>query len=91
MTQRRFLEVKMMLKNMTRLRLIQVWFATVVLVVLAGLALGVSMTIGTGVMLLVLSLVPAAIVLMLWPGIQPRTASEVLHGADRPERGPSRR
>jgi hypothetical protein len=42
-------------------------------------------------MLLVLSLVPAAIVLLLWPGIQPQTASEVLHGADRPERGKSRR
>jgi hypothetical protein len=38
-----------------------------------------------------LSLVPAAIVLLLWPGIQPQTASEVLHDADRPERGKSRR
>ena len=80
-----------MLKNMTRSRLIQIWFATVVLVLVAAAALGASMTIGTGVVLLVLSLVPAAIVLLLWPGIQPQTASEVLHGADRPERGKSRR
>lgn len=69
-----------MFKHMTRSRAIQVWFAAVVLVVVAGLAFGVSMTVGTAVLLLALSLVPPVIILMLWPGVQPPTASEVIHG-----------
>jgi hypothetical protein len=72
-----------MLKDMTRLRLIQVWSAAVLLVVVAGMALGVSVTVSTGAMFLALSLVPPAIVLLLWPGVQSPTAADVLHGADR--------
>ena len=68
-----------MLKDMTRSRVIQVWFAAVALVVVAGVALGATVTVGTGVLLLALCLVPPVIVLVLWPGVQPQTASEVLH------------
>jgi len=71
------------LRDMTRSRLIQVWFAAVALVVVAGVALGAAVTVGTGTMLFALSLVPPAIVLLLWPGVQPLTAAEVLHGGDR--------
>jgi hypothetical protein len=67
-----------MLKNMTRSRLIQVWFAAVVLVIVASITLGASVTIATGVMLLALCLVPPAIVLKLWPGAEAPTAAEVL-------------
>lgn len=59
------------------------WFAAVVLAGLAGMAVGVSVTIGTGALLLALSLVPPAIVLMLWPGVQSPTAAEVLYGGER--------
>ncbi len=55
----------------------------VALVVVAGVAFGAAVTVGTGAMLLALSLVPPAIVLLLWPGVQPLTAAEVLHGRDR--------
>jgi hypothetical protein len=72
-----------MLKDMTRSRLIQVWFAAVALVVVAGVASGAAVTVSTGAMLLALSLVPPAIVLMLWPGVQPLTAADVVHGRDR--------
>jgi hypothetical protein len=72
-----------MLKDMTRSRLIQIWFAAVVLVVAAGIAFGASVTIGTGAMLLALSLVPPFIVLLLWPGVQPPTAGDVIRGVDR--------
>jgi hypothetical protein len=72
-----------MLKDMTRAGLIQVWFATVALGVVAGIALGASVTIGTGLMLLALCLAPPAIVLMLWPAVQPPTAAEVLRGVER--------
>lgn len=72
-----------MLKDMTRSRLIQVWFAAVALVVVAGVAFGAAVTVSTGAMLLALSLVPPAIVFLLWPGVQPLTAADVVHGRDR--------
>jgi hypothetical protein len=72
-----------MLKDVTRSRLIQVWFAAVTLVVVAGVALGAAVTIGTGAMLLALCLAPPAIILMLWPGVEPPTIAEVLHDAER--------
>jgi hypothetical protein len=72
-----------MLKAMTRSRLIQVWFAAVALVVVAAVASGAAVTVGTGAMLLALSIVPPGLILMLWPGVQPPTIAEVLHGAER--------
>jgi hypothetical protein len=70
-----------MSKIVTRSRLIQAWFAAILLVVVAGVALGASPTVSTGVTLLALSLVPPAIMLLLWPGIQPLTVAEVLRGS----------
>jgi hypothetical protein len=72
-----------MLKDMTRSKAIQVWFVAVALVLVASVALGVSVTAGTAAMLLALCLVPPAIVLMLWPGGPPPTVAELLHDADR--------
>lgn len=72
-----------MLKGMTRSRVIQVWFAAVTLIVVAGIALGVSVTLGTAALLLALSLVPPAIVLVLWPAPESATAADVLYGSDR--------
>jgi len=72
-----------MLKDVTRSRLIQIWFAAVALVVVAGIALGVSVTGGTGAMLLALSLVPAFLILMLWPGRLAPTIAEVLYNGKR--------
>lgn len=72
-----------MLNDMTRSRLIQVWCAAVALVVVAGVAFGAAVTVSSGAMLLALSLVPPAIVLLLWPGVQSLTAADVLHGRDR--------
>jgi hypothetical protein len=76
-------KVKHMLKDMTRAKVIQVWFVAVALVLAAGVALGVSVTAGTGAMLLAMCLVPPAIVLVLWPGVQRPTAADVLHDTDR--------
>ena len=71
-----------MLKRMTRSRVIQVWFAAVSLIVVAGLAMGASVTVETGVLLSALCLVPPVIVLMLWPGVQAPTAGDVLRSRD---------
>ena len=72
-----------MLRNMTRSRLIQLWFAAIALIFVAIVALGVTATLGTLIMLATLSLVPLAIALVLWPGAQSRSASEVLHDRNR--------
>jgi hypothetical protein len=72
-----------MLNDTTRSKWIQVWFAAVALVVVASIALGAAVTIGTGAMLLALSLVPPAIILMLWPRLRTPTIAEVLQDAER--------
>jgi hypothetical protein len=73
-----------MLTAMTRARVIQIWFAAVAVAFVCSIVLGASITFGTAAILLVLCLVPPAIVLRLWPGVQPPTVAEVLHGVDRP-------
>jgi len=48
--------------------LIQVWFALVVLAVVAAVAFGAAVTVSTAAMLLALALAPALLVPLLWPG-----------------------
>ena len=72
-----------MVNNMTRSKWIQLWFATISLVVVAAVALGLTVTIGTALILIGLSLVAPAILLVLWPGVQAWTAADVLYGRDR--------
>jgi hypothetical protein len=55
-----------------------VWFAAVLLIVVAGTAFSLSATVSTGAMLLVLSLVPPSIVLLFWSWIQPLTGVEMI-------------
>ena len=71
-----------MLKDVTRSKLIQGWFLAVTLITMAGVVLGATVSIGTGVLLLALVLVPPMIVMILWPGVQPPTAAQVLHDVD---------
>lgn len=72
-----------MLSTMTRTRVIQVWFAAVALVVVAAVAFGAELNVGTGSTLLTLSLVPPLIVFLLWPGAESLTAADVIRGTDR--------
>jgi hypothetical protein len=66
---------------MTRLKVIQVWFAAVVLVAVAGMTLGVTVTMGTAALLLAMCLVPPAVALMLWPADNASTIAETIHDA----------
>jgi hypothetical protein len=72
-----------MLNNMTRVQVIQVWFAAVALVAVAAMAFGATVKVGTGGMLLALSIVPAVLIFLLWPQDQAVTAGDVLRGTDR--------
>ncbi len=70
-------------QTMTRMKLIQIWFGAVLLVAVASVALGATVTLGTGALLVLLCLVPPAMVLKLWPGAEGPTAGDVLRGSDR--------
>jgi hypothetical protein len=70
-----------MSSNITRTTVIQIWFAALVLVVVAAVAFGAELTSGTG-MLLTLSLVPPVIVFLLWPKAESVTAGDVIRGTD---------
>jgi hypothetical protein len=72
-----------MFNDITRSRLLQIWFTAVALIAVAGFALGASMTFSTGAILLALCLVPPAIIMKLWPGAQPETIAQVLHDTER--------
>jgi hypothetical protein len=72
-----------MLKGTTRARVIQIWFVGVVVVVAGAVVFGAGVTASTAAVLLVLCVVPPAIVLFLWPGVQSPTVAEVLHEVDR--------
>ena len=72
-----------MVKDLTRAKLIQIWFAVVIVAIAFGVILGAKFTTGTVVTVLALCLAPPAMVLLLWPGVQPPTAAEVIRGVDR--------
>ena len=72
-----------MLNNVSRARVIQVWFAAVALVFVAAGTFGADVTLATVGMTLALSVVPPIIIFLLWPRPQSLTAGEVLRGTER--------
>jgi hypothetical protein len=72
-----------MLDALTRGKFIQIWFAAVAVAVAAGIALGVAVTMSTGILLVAASLVPPAILWFMWPEAPPPTVAEVIHAAER--------
>jgi len=72
-----------MLKALTRSKPVQVWFASIVLIVVVVVASGASVSASTSALLFALSLVLLAIVIRLLPGARSKTAADVLYGSDR--------
>ena len=70
------------MKEMTRSRLIGIWFSAVIVVVVAAVAFGAAVTIGTGTLLAAMCLVPPVLVWMLWRTGSPPTIAEVIHDAE---------
>lgn len=68
--------------DITRARVIGMWFSVLALVAAFWFAFGTSLGAGTVALLVGLSVVPPAILLILWPGVQPLTAGEVIRGTD---------
>ena len=78
-----------MLKEISRTRLISVWFAAVALISASIVAMGVNVSVGTTALLVTMSLVPPAIMLLLWRGAPPPTAREIMYSANTPKEGRS--
>ena len=72
-----------MLKDITRARMLKVWFTAVALVLVAAIAFGASITMSTGFLLGGLCLVPPVMLFMLWPAPVTQTAGDVLRGTER--------
>jgi hypothetical protein len=72
-----------MLNDITRNRLVGMWFAAVALVIAFVVAMGVNVTASTTALLLTLSLVPPGIILALWRGAPPQTVGEILYAANK--------
>lgn len=68
--------------DFTRARVIQMWFGAVIVVAAFWFAFGTAIGAGSAALLIGLSVVPPAILLMLWPGVQPLTAAEVMRGTE---------
>ena len=71
----------MSLRHLSRLRVIQVWFVAVLLVVVGAMALGVAVTVGTAALVVAMCLVPPVVVFMLWPSDDASTMAETIRDA----------
>jgi hypothetical protein len=75
-----------MLKELSRTRLVGFWFAAVAVIIASVVAMGVNVAVSTTALLLTLSLVPAAIILLLWHGAAPLTARDIMYSANTPKK-----
>jgi hypothetical protein len=71
------------LQRLTRLRLLVGWFGIIAFSAALTIVLRGAPTLTTLATIFALSLVPAAIMMILWPGAQPLTAGEVIRGERR--------
>lgn len=78
-----------MLRQITRNRLVGFWLAVVAVIIVSIVAMGVNVGVSTTALLLTLSLVPPAIILVLWRDAPPQTVGEILHEANTSKGGRS--
>src|SRR5258705_4513803 len=73
-----------MLNNISRWRLIGMWFAAVAVVFACSVIAGAPMTTGAAELWLVGCLVPPVVTLLVWRGAPPETVAELLYAVNRP-------
>jgi hypothetical protein len=76
-----------MLKDVSRGQWIGAWFATVAVAIASSVVVGATVTLSSVALLVAMSVVPPAIVLLVWRGAPPATAAEVLYAVDEPREG----
>jgi hypothetical protein len=77
-----------LLNDITRNKLVGFWFTAVAVIIVSVIAMGVNVSISTAALLVALSLVPPAIVMILWRRAPP-TVAEILYAANTRENGRS--
>jgi hypothetical protein len=78
-----------MLNDITRNRLVGLWFAAVAVVIALVVAMGVNVDVSTTPLPLTVFLVPPGIILALWRGAPPQTVAEILYAANKGTEGRS--
>jgi len=78
-----------MLKELSRNRVVGCWFAAVAVIIASVVAMGVDVAASTTVLLLAMSLVPPAIMWLVWRGAPSPTAREILYSTNTPKEGRS--
>ena len=71
-----------MVKDITRNRLVGLWFAAVAVIIATVIVTGVHVGVSTTALLIALSIVPPGIMLALWPAAPPPTVAEILYAAN---------
>jgi hypothetical protein len=78
-----------MVNDITRNRLVGVWFAAVAVAIASVVAIGVNVAVSTTALLLTMSLVPPAVMVLVWRGAPPSTVGEILYAANTRKEGRS--
>jgi hypothetical protein len=76
-----------MLNDITRNRLVGLWFAAVAVIIASVVATGARVTASTTALLLTLSVVAPGILMALWRGAPPQTVGEILYAANKGREG----
>jgi hypothetical protein len=77
-----------MFTQLTRGRVIALWFVIVGAIAITGYEAGIKMALSTGVLLLAASVVPPVILMAFWPAAPTATASELMHDGNTPSGTP---
>ena len=76
-----------MLKEISRKRVVGVWFAAAAAIIASLVAMGVTVSVSTTALVFTLSLLPPAVMFVLWRA-PPPTIAEILRTANTPNEGP---
>ena len=76
-----------MLNEISRKRVVGLWFAAVAAIIASLVAMGVTVSVSTTALVFTLSLLPPAVMFVLWRAPSP-TIAEILHTANTPKEGP---
>ena len=68
-----------MFHGLSRSQVVGFWFAAAAVVIASMVVLGLKLTLSTSALLVTLSLMPPAILLLVWRGAPPPTVGEVLY------------
>ena len=74
-----------MLKEISRNHLVGFWFAAVAVAITFIVAMDVNVAVSTTALLLTVSLVPPAIMFLVWRGAPPPTIREILYSVNTPK------